>query len=261
MRELTVVTLIAFASVALGSISSSCSENAIEPGVKHLARTLSLNPKQVTRSLRQYDFRDVVEPEGERGIGGISEKADDILRKAEGLIGKGQLSSTLNGAVSKALMVADDAATISRSMEKYPKGLSTATMKQIRIVEEMRLNDIATWTKETGSGMRRKIEPFEGIKIAPKKYLEAHVGKDLKRYGEDGSRLVSAAVVSRSAKEGGGDVLLISNSKPSNRDFLLPKGGWEKHEGIEHAALREVIEEGGVCRRRCSICFSLLTTI
>eukprot|EP00644_Phytophthora_capsici_P008946 jgi/Phyca11/14147/fgenesh1_pg.PHYCAscaffold_6_\ len=153
----------------------------------------------------------------------------------------------MNAAVEKVTTMADDIAAVAKTVAKtYPEGLSKGTLAQIKEVEQLRLKDIATYTKKTGDGMRRKISPFPGMKIAPKKYLESHVGRNMQLYGDDGSRLMSSAVVSRSAKDGGGDVLLISSSNPQKNDWLLPKGGWDKGEDIQSAALREVVEEGGV---------------
>uniref|UniRef100_H3GDP9 RxLR effector protein n=1 Tax=Phytophthora ramorum TaxID=164328 RepID=H3GDP9_PHYRM len=64
----------------------------------------------------------------------------------------------------------------------------------------------------------------------------------LKKY----SRLLACIVASRSVEKGGGDVLLVSSSNARKNDWLLPKGGWDKGETVEKAAMRELIEEGGV---------------
>ncbi|OWZ12981.1 RxLR effector protein [Phytophthora megakarya] len=142
----------------------------------------------------------------------------------------------------------------------YPKGLSSGTMDQIRNVEKMRLSDLTTYVKVNGKSLRKKIPAFDGIKIAPEKYLGSNHGREgVQRLTKDNKRKLSAAVVSRPQELGGGDVLLISSSNPTKNDWLLPKGGWDKGEDIQHAALREVIEEGGV---RCYTCplFRTLTT-
>ncbi|EGZ18980.1 hypothetical protein PHYSODRAFT_462707, partial [Phytophthora sojae] len=80
----------------------------------------------------------------------------------------------------------------------------------------------------------------------PAPILTSHTGREDQLYAKDGTRLLSCSVVSRSAKEGGGNVLLISSSNPTKKDWLLPKGGWDEGETIHRAAWREVIEEGGV---------------
>ncbi|KAF4131763.1 NUDIX domain-containing protein [Phytophthora infestans] len=219
----------------------------IESNKEDFTRELAEVNKQAKRFLRQYDFNALAEPNEERGFSGMN-KAGDVLKKADDLIGKAKIPANLNAAVEKAAMKADDVAPAAvKVAAPYPKDLSSATMKQIQKVEQLRAKDLATYTKKTSDGMRRKIEPFPGIKIAPEKYLGSHVGRQVQRYADDDvTRLLSSAVISRSPKEGGGDVLLISSSKPKKNDWFLPKGGWDKGEVIETAALREVIEEGGV---------------
>ncbi|KAG6599667.1 Secreted RxLR effector peptide protein [Phytophthora cinnamomi] len=88
------------------------------------------------------------------------------------------------------------------------------------------------------------MEHVDGMKYAPR--LESNTGRANQRYDEDGSRMLSCIVASRSPEEGGGDVLLISSSNPKKQDWLLPKGGWDNDETIEYAAWRELMEEGGV---------------
>lgn len=77
-------------------------------------------------------------------------------------------------------------------------------------------------TKKTKDGMHRDIEPF------PAPILTSHTGREDQLYAKDGTRLLSCSVVSRSAKEGGGNVLLISSSNPTKKDWLLPKGAGTK---------------------------------
>ncbi|KAF4040260.1 NUDIX domain-containing protein [Phytophthora infestans] len=189
-------------------------------------RELTEVNKQAKRFLRQYDINELAEPNEERGFSGMN-KADDVLKKADDLIGKAKIPASLNTAVEKAAMMADDvAAAAVKVAAPYPKDLSSATMKQIQKVEQLRAKDLATYTKKSSGGMRRKIKPFPGIKIAPEKYLGSHVERQVQRYADDDvTRLLSSAVISRSPKEGGGD---------------------DKGEDIEKAALREVIEEGGI---------------
>ncbi|POM80143.1 RxLR effector family protein, partial [Phytophthora palmivora] len=249
MRVLSLVALITLVSAASGSTTS---ETIGIAHVKHNSnRELAGGHKQVKRSLRQYDFNELTNPTSNHEERGIVDKVDDIATKVDDVIGKAKIPTNLNAAVEKATMTADDMAAMAKKIAaKYPEGLSAATMNQIQKVEQLRLKDVATYSKKTGKSMRRTIEPFEGIKIAPQRYLESHVGRGDQLY-ENGKRLLSSAVVSRSAKEGGGDVLLISSSNPTKNDWLLPKGGWEKGEDIKSTALREVIEEGGVRRSIC----------
>ncbi|OWZ00186.1 hypothetical protein PHMEG_00028684 [Phytophthora megakarya] len=133
---------------------------------------------------------------------------------------------------------------------KYPEAddLSLSALQQLGVIEARRPDDIKKFklNKDTGDGMHKPIPDFEGIKKVPKQFLESHVGRGTQRYGANKERLLSAAVVSRPANQGGGDVLLISSSKPTKGDWLLPKGGWDHGEDVKRAALREVVEEGGV---------------
>nr|QMU24834.1 PaRXLR10 [Phytophthora agathidicida] len=168
----------------------------------------------------------------------IDTKVNKVLRKQ--LLLKNIPEEKLEG------MITTIRATINN---KYPKELSYPTLKQIAKVEVQRVDDIAVYSKKTGTSMRRSM-PQEGILVAPEKFMAAHVGRDMQRYEsfKDGSkyRLLSASVISRDTKQGGGDVLLISSSNPTKNEWLLPKGGWDKGEDIETAAMREAIEEGGV---------------
>ncbi|OWY98516.1 hypothetical protein PHMEG_00030704 [Phytophthora megakarya] len=263
MRVLSLVVLSTL-SITSGAPAAGIPGIAkVELNVEHLGRNLAAPPK-VKRLLRQYDFNKLAELKEERGGTGmtqISEKVDDIITKVVGngdktddiatkvddLLGKAKPTSKLTAAVEKAAMSADDIAKLKQNIDKYPKGLSSGTMDQIRNVEKMRITDLTTYVKVDGKSLRRKIEPFEGIKIAPKDYLGSNHGREgIQRYTKDKKRKLSAAVVSRPQEQGGGDVLLISSSNPTKNDWLLPKGGWDKGENIQHAALREVVEEGGV---------------
>lgn len=65
-----------------------------------------------------------------------------------------------------------------------------------------------------------------------------------------GARLVAGVVVlsntkSHPSEDPGKYVLCISSSRHPNK-VVLPKGGWEFHESVEEAALRECWEEAGV---------------
>ncbi|ETM99058.1 hypothetical protein PPTG_19047 [Phytophthora nicotianae INRA-310] len=135
---------------------------------------------------------------------------------------------------------------------EYADQLSLSTLQQLDEIQKLRKVDIKNGvkgSKKTPDGMRRKFATSNPPKerILPKEeYLVSHVSRDKQRYGKDGSRLLSAGVVTRTNEQGQLQILLISSSNPNKHDFLLPKGGWDKGENIKKAALREVIEEGGV---------------
>ncbi|KEH26737.1 nudix hydrolase-like protein [Medicago truncatula] len=77
--------------------------------------------------------------------------------------------------------------------------------------------------------------------------VSPRTGRHLQRY-EQGCRQVVGCIPYRYKKNGTQEkeieVLLISAQKGSGMQF--PKGGWEKDETMEQAALRETIEEAGV---------------
>ncbi|KAG3100007.1 hypothetical protein PI124_g15526 [Phytophthora idaei] len=234
------------------------------------ARVLAADHKQTKRSLRQYDPEELGEVNSKNEERVSTGMIDDVVTKAGGLVddvmgkvddvaGKagqaGKASSKLKELVTKNMGKLEDIAAHSSLVErlsgryKYADKLSLSALKQLDEIEKVRLVDIEKGikgTKTTANGMRRDITPFEGMKTAPKKYLESHVGRNQQRFGKDGSRLLSANVVTRLNEKGGKQILLISSSNPKKGDFLLPKGGWDKGENIKKAALREVIEEGGV---------------
>ncbi|EGZ22263.1 hypothetical protein PHYSODRAFT_488796, partial [Phytophthora sojae] len=130
---------------------------------------------------------------------------------------------------------ADDIASKFESVAaKYPEGLSKTALQQIVKVEEQRMVDLKAG-KATGDVLRRDVKLFPGMQRAP--VSTSHVGRGAQRY-EDGNRLLDFVNPhpSRPAKQGGGDVLLISSSKPQKRDWLLPKGGWDHGEKARVAA-------------------------
>lgn len=92
--------------------------------------------------------------------------------------------------------------------------------------------------------------------MAPEKFKSSHVGRNTQRYGKDKSWWLSASVIARTTDQGERQILLISSSNPTKSDSLLPKGGWDTGEKVKKAALREVIEEGGVCGDLLSIFWS-----
>ncbi|GMF62826.1 unnamed protein product [Phytophthora fragariaefolia] len=241
MRFLSLLGVLALASSAsVKAISDKTSIAKLNADVETWTRALTAD-HQLRRSLRRYADED------ERLF---AEKLDDVINKIDD-----KLAIVVHkplkfpkGLKAAALEKADDvAAQVKAAMAKYPEELSASTLSQLLKIEQQRPKDKAVFakmTKKTEDGMRRHIEPFPGMKTAP--ILNSHVGRAQQRFTDDGSRLLTCAVVSRSAKEGGGDVLLISSSNPGKTEWLLPKGGWDHGESVHKAAWREVMEEGGV---------------
>ncbi|KAF1776167.1 NUDIX hydrolase domain-like [Phytophthora cactorum] len=269
MRVLSIlVMLISAASVT--TTSGNVGAAKIELDVERLPRELGADHQHIKRSLRQHDFNaeSEIEPEDEErgGLGNV----DDLITKIDDAVG---MTGTVDDVVGKAEKMDDvvvKAEKLAPAMRwktavketterlglvkqlsqdyKVADRLSLPTLRKLKRVKDLRAKDLLKFNKDTGGGMRRKIEPFEGIKIPPKQYLESHVGRELQRYDKDGNRLLSAAVI------GDGDYVLLISSSKRPHDWVIPKGGWDKGEGIEVSALREVIEEAGVYRNRYSFC-------
>lgn len=213
---------------------------------------------EVHRFLRRHYLEEEADIESDDEDRGGLDKVDDLITKVDdalgitgkmddvaGKLGKVHVAPTTKTAVEKM----EHAGLVKHLSGKYSVAdkLSLTTLRQLAKVDEQRLKDNRVFDKKTGSGMRKKIEPFEGMKIAPQKYLEAHVARAGQLVDKENNRLLSAAVI------GDGDnVLLISSSKKPN-DWILPKGGWDHGESIEKAALREVIEEAGVRLFFCNV--------
>ncbi|KAK1943136.1 Nudix hydrolase 21 [Phytophthora citrophthora] len=241
------VILIAFASTSLVVSGSEASGIAVVEPVADRST-------QLKRSLRLGIFES-----GDEDRGALTDlgKMDDVLSKTE----KASRKAVTVTSKWKTLVLRniDELVEHSRLTQKLSglklykdvglEKMSLSTLRQLDDMEVMRLSDIKNGikgTKTTPDGMRRKMENVPAGDIAPEKFLKSHIGRSEQRFDTDGSRLLSSGVVSRPAEQGGGEVLLISSSNPEKGDFLLPKGGWDKGEGIEMAALREMIEEGGV---------------
>ncbi|ETN02807.1 hypothetical protein PPTG_15549 [Phytophthora nicotianae INRA-310] len=267
MRVLQLIALIALVSSCAASVPTSSGLVKISSGAEVLSRVLAGDHKQTKRSLRRNDPDELDGLDSTKEDRATTGMLDDFLVKVGGVlddaVGKtddlalkagqqGKPWSRLKDLVAKNKI--KDLAERSPLVEKLSKydfapKVSLSTLQQLDDIEKVRLVDLkkgVKGTKETPDGMRRVIEPFEGMKVAPKKFLESHVGRDAQRYADDGSRLLSANVVWRLNEKGEKQILLISSSNPKKGDFLLPKGGWDKGEDIKKAALREVIEEGGV---------------
>ncbi|KAK1943061.1 Nudix hydrolase 21 [Phytophthora citrophthora] len=176
-------------------------------------------------------------------------KADDVVEKAAKATSKWKalVQQNLNrlgetGKLVKKLKANDLYKNI--ALEK----MSLSALRQLDDIEDLRKLDIKNkikGTKTTPDGMRRKMVHTNDMKLPPAEFLVSHVGRGEQLLGANNQRLLSAAVVSK-GDDINGKVLLISSSNPKKGDFLLPKGGWDRGEDIEKAALREVIEEGGV---------------
>ncbi|GMF16643.1 unnamed protein product [Phytophthora lilii] len=191
------------------------------------------------RSLRWRDQEDGEEREIGQ-LNALVEKADDVLARAT------HSSPKVKNSAWQIVKYDNMAATVN-VLKKYPQGLDSKTMAQLAKVEEQRAKDVAflkKMSKKKPDGLLRPMEITPDMKVAP--VLNSHVGRHQQLFADDGSRLLSCVVVSRPAKEGGGDVLLISSSNPNKQEWLLPKGGWDKGESIHKAAWREAMEEGGV---------------
>lgn len=205
---------------------------------------------QTTRSLRQFDQEKLAEDDDEdeeRGFS-ISGPVETIVTKA-----RTGLKSVLTKISIERVLLA------SQLSERYPyaQGLSLSTLKQLATIEKLRKIDIEKGikgSKLTPGSMRRSMEKFSGMSTVPRQFLESHVGRKGQRFGRDGSRLLSAGVVTRVNEKGEHQMLLISSSNPKKSDFLPPKGGWDKGESIKKAAcVKSSKKEGYVhfCQLRC----------
>ncbi|OWZ04320.1 hypothetical protein PHMEG_00023796 [Phytophthora megakarya] len=260
MRVLSVLAWVALvASTATRSTKADIS--AIKANVNHTPRELASEHSQVKRSLRYLPSHSNYEDTEDRTIG---DKVDDVVMKLDDVTGLNKLDDA-TGKAKKLVPKLDDALMknldgfqtyVTRSAlvnqlkgkYKYADELDLSTLKQLSVIEARRPEDIKNFhfSKATGSSLHKHVDDFEGIKRAPKQYMESHVGREAQRYGPNNERMISAGVISRPESQGGGDVLLISGSKPTKGDWLLPKGGWDKGEDVKMSAMREMIEEGGV---------------
>ncbi|KAF4044504.1 NUDIX domain-containing protein [Phytophthora infestans] len=216
MRVLQLICLVALISRCAADTATTNSHTAstlkINSDADAVSRVLAADRRQATRSLRQFDHDELAGGDAEDQERGIS-----ISGPVEKMVTK--FRDGLNAVLSKnpVRLRASLVEQLSKTYS-YADKLSTSTLKQLEHIEKLRAADIkkgVKGSKATPGGMRRNVEPFPGMSTVPRKYLESHVGRDGQRFGKDGSRLLSA-------------------------------GGWDKGEDIKTAALREVIEEGGV---------------
>ncbi|KAF4029395.1 NUDIX domain-containing protein [Phytophthora infestans] len=268
MRVLGLVTLIALVSTCSGVLTATDIDihGAAKVNSVALTRLLAGDHTQTKRFLRRDDLADLDSEDEERGLEKMSCRSnldalivknyDEFAKFARGkkLLNKG-VDVAKSGGKLKAMLTkykTEWATLITKLKDRYPDAskLSLSTLKQLDEMENIRKVDIANGvkgSKKTADGMRRKIEPLPGMELPPPKYMVSHVGRDMQRFDKkDGSRLLSAGVVMRTNEQGQQQILLISSSNPKKGEFLLPKGGWDKGENIKKAALREVLEEGGV---------------
>uniref|UniRef100_H3H674 RxLR effector protein n=2 Tax=Phytophthora ramorum TaxID=164328 RepID=H3H674_PHYRM len=256
MRVLSLVALIALVSSCEAASAVSNSDKVevakLDSGIASLSRALAEHNDQIKRSLRRHDYDELAEVDsgdGER-MGGaqliddVITKVDDVVTKAT--VAEQKLPSKWTSALKK-FRLANPKTPMQIVRAKYPKGLSSSTMRQLVQTEIQRADDIANGVKMVKTGeykMQRQIDEFPGMKNAP--LLTSNTGRADQMLDGDNSRLLACIVASRSVEKGGGDVLLVSSSNARKNDWLLPKGGWDKGETVEHAAMRELIEEGGV---------------
>ncbi|OWZ07338.1 RxLR effector protein [Phytophthora megakarya] len=239
-------TLSTFLFIAIFGIESYNTHVAIAHSTIGAVHPIQITgQKQHSRSLRQYIANESSSDKEERGA---VDKVDDIVTKLDGAVDKAKLiTPKLDYMIMKNLGEFSREALVQKLSSKYSGAakLSYSTLKQLDEVEKLRVGDIATYSKENGRSMHKEIPDFVGIKRAPEKYMESHVGREKQLFGEDGSRFLSCGVVLKPMDQGD-KMLLISPSNPNKGDWLLPKGGWDEGEEIEVAALREVMEEGGM---------------
>ncbi|CAI9753233.1 unnamed protein product [Fraxinus pennsylvanica] len=83
--------------------------------------------------------------------------------------------------------------------------------------------------------------------------LVSRTGRHLQRYNFHGHRQVVGCIPYRYKGINGKSVVdedaievLVISSQRKGKGMLFPKGGWEKDESIQEAALRETVEEAGV---------------
>ncbi|KAE8974275.1 hypothetical protein PR001_g25726 [Phytophthora rubi] len=241
MRVSSLLTVFALVSNGEAATSGMTGLTRSDSDIAVVSRALAAE-QQTKRSLRHFDETDAAAPDSTREErSGPSYNFDGLVEDFAHL---GFSGGANTAALARGNRNAERIAKQLRAVaKKYPGGLREETLHQLVMVEKMRKTDIATYNKEAGI-MYREMDPFPGMKVAP--VLESSTGRANQLYAEDGSRLLSCIVASRSPEEGGGDVLLISSSNPKKKDWLLPKGGWDAGEDIEAAAWRELIEEGGV---------------
>ncbi|KAH7485296.1 hypothetical protein KRP22_006445 [Phytophthora ramorum] len=257
MRLLLVALIIAVSGCEAASVTTKSNVANSGSGISFVSRLDTHNDsKEAERSLHRDEN---ASDEEERGGG--AEKLDEVMEKVV------HASKKLRKRVSTAALekLNDLAAKVKKVSPMRPENLSPSTLKQLDKIDEMkRLDRIAEAKrldalpeaqriaelakknpgKSTPDGMFRKMELGPDAKIAPT--LTSEIGRAKQRFDDDGRRLLSCIVVSRRTEDGGGDVLLISSSNPKRDDWILPKGGWNEGEGIEKAAWRELVEEGGV---------------
>lgn len=155
--------------------------------LERLPQELVADNQNINRSLRQHEEDEIEHPREERGglekmddlitkvddavgmtgkiddIVGKTNKMDDVLVKVEKLTPAMRLKNVVEAARERSGLV-----TKLSQHYKEADELSLTTLRQLQKVEDQMKNDGALYSKLTGEGMRRKIEPFEGMKLPPK---------------------------------------------------------------------------------------------
>lgn len=218
----------------------------------------TIKDTQALRFLRRYAFDEEANRENEdeeRGIG-VSKQLDDVLLKADEVIGISKnVVRKVGGALIKNSRETDEYLRLTRALSgKYPtaKELGLSTLRQLKKIEAVRKKDIEKGidvSKAATDGMHRDIKLVDGIKRVPDKYMGAHVGRDQQRFTEADTRSLAAGVVTRTNKKGEQKILLVSSSKPTKYEFMISKGVRKKTRVLKwQRCVRSLKKEGYVDR-------------
>ncbi|XP_074269563.1 nudix hydrolase 18, mitochondrial-like [Silene latifolia] len=77
-------------------------------------------------------------------------------------------------------------------------------------------------------------------------HVPSRIGRDLQRYDHLGRRQVVGCIPYRLVNNLSSPIEVLMVSSQKGEAMLFPKGGWEKDESMQEAALRECLEEAGV---------------
>ncbi|KAG1695416.1 hypothetical protein DVH05_020454 [Phytophthora capsici] len=278
MRVLSLVTLLAFVSAQL--IAANADRTgiaAVDSNTALLPRVLGVESKRTLRRYdpSEFDSEEAVDSDEEADPVEVADSDEEVVSEGEervGIPGMEKVASkatkaddmvpnAAKGAMKWKILVQKNMGQLvetAKLVKKLKVGsfysnvelekMSLSALRQLDDIQQLQKADIKSnvfGTKATANGMRRKMTRTENMKLPPEQFLVSHVGRGAQRLGENGQRLLSAAVISK-GDDINSKVLLISSSDTKKGDFLLPKGGWDHGETIEKAVLREVIEEGGV---------------
>lgn len=130
------------------------------------------------------------------------------------------------------------------TIEYEPSVVSSASSTASR--ESAYLSDLdGSSSKILSTPMRLERHQSEQINLKVTNQKTSRNGRETQRWVTDPKtqrvyRMVTGCVPIVE----GGRVLFVSSSRKA--DWILPKGGWEKDEGMEESAIRECFEEAGV---------------